>query len=103
MSRMVDVIVPSLGEDVSTVTLVAWLVELGGASGLLAGLLSSPLVTLFADQRSADNVLYGYLAAVTTSIELATGVLILPQRQTALVAKQAVEVGRMGSSSEPSI
>lgn len=36
-------------------------------------------------------VLFGYLAA-TTSLELATGVLVLPQRQTALVAKQATEV-----------
>jgi alkanesulfonate monooxygenase SsuD/methylene tetrahydromethanopterin reductase-like flavin-dependent oxidoreductase (luciferase family) len=37
-------------------------------------------------------VLYGYLAAVTSRAELVTGVLILPQRQTALVAKQAAEV-----------
>lgn len=37
-------------------------------------------------------VLYGYLAAVTSSIELCTGIIILPQRQTALVAKQAAEV-----------
>lgn len=37
-------------------------------------------------------VLFGYLAAVTTSLELMTGVLVLPQRQTALVAKQAAEV-----------
>src|SRR5712691_3923804 len=37
-------------------------------------------------------VLFGYLAAVTESVELTTGVLILPQRQTALVAKQAAEV-----------
>src|SRR5271170_6157353 len=37
-------------------------------------------------------VLYGYLAAVTSRVELVTGVLILPQRQTALVAKQAAEV-----------
>ncbi|MDR7522094.1 MAG: LLM class F420-dependent oxidoreductase [Armatimonadota bacterium] len=37
-------------------------------------------------------VLYGYLAACTRRIELATGILILPQRQTALVAKQAAEV-----------
>jgi len=37
-------------------------------------------------------VLFGHLAAVTSRIELATGVLILPQRQTALVAKQAAEV-----------
>jgi probable F420-dependent oxidoreductase len=36
-------------------------------------------------------VLFGYLAAVT-SVELVTGIIILPQRQTALVAKQAAEV-----------
>ncbi len=36
-------------------------------------------------------VLYGYLAALT-SLELVTGIIILPQRQTALVAKQAAEV-----------
>ncbi len=35
--------------------------------------------------------LFGYLAAVT-SLELVTGIVILPQRQTALVAKQAAEV-----------
>lgn len=39
-----------------------------------------PLVTL------------GYLAGQTTSIELVTAVLILPQRQAALVAKQAAQV-----------
>lgn len=36
-------------------------------------------------------VLYGYLAAVT-SLELVTGIIILPQRQTVLVAKQAAAV-----------
>ena len=36
-------------------------------------------------------VLYGYLAAVT-SMELVTGIIIVPQRQTVLVAKQAAEV-----------
>jgi probable F420-dependent oxidoreductase len=34
-------------------------------------------------------VLFGYMAAVTERIEFTTGILILPQRQTALVAKQA--------------
>src|SRR6185295_16960402 len=34
-------------------------------------------------------VLFGYLAAITERLELMTGVIILPQRQTALVAKQA--------------
>ena len=37
-------------------------------------------------------VLFGYLAGFTSSIELVTAVLILGQRQTALVAKQAAEV-----------
>jgi hypothetical protein len=37
-------------------------------------------------------VLYRYLAAVT-STELVTGIIIVPQRQTALVAKQAAEAG----------
>ncbi len=36
-------------------------------------------------------VLYGYLAALTP-MELVPGVIILPQRQTALLAKQAAEV-----------
>ena len=34
-------------------------------------------------------VLFSHLAAVTTSLEFVTSVLVLPQRQTALVAKQA--------------
>ena len=37
-------------------------------------------------------VLFGYLAALTTKLELATGILISTQRQTALLAKQAAEV-----------
>ena len=37
-------------------------------------------------------VTFGYLAALTSRIELVTAVIILPQRQTALVAKQAAQV-----------
>ncbi len=37
-------------------------------------------------------VLLAYLAGLTTELELVIGVLILPQRQTALVAKQAAEL-----------
>jgi len=37
-------------------------------------------------------VLYGYLAGQTTTVELVTGILVLPQRQTVLVAKQAAEI-----------
>jgi probable F420-dependent oxidoreductase len=37
-------------------------------------------------------ILLAYLAAITRRITLATGILILPQRQTALVAKQAAQI-----------
>jgi probable F420-dependent oxidoreductase len=37
-------------------------------------------------------VLFGYLAALTRRLELVSGVIILGQRQTALVAKQAAEI-----------
>jgi probable F420-dependent oxidoreductase len=37
-------------------------------------------------------VLFGYLAGLTQRLELVTGILILPQRQTVLVAKQSAEV-----------
>src|SRR5947207_3166256 len=37
-------------------------------------------------------VLFGYLAAIAPKLGFLTGVLVLPQRQTALVAKQAAEV-----------
>jgi probable F420-dependent oxidoreductase len=42
-------------------------------------------------------VLLGFAAAITTRLRLATGILILPQRQTALVAKQAAEVDVLSS------
>jgi probable F420-dependent oxidoreductase len=37
-------------------------------------------------------VMFSHLAAITTRIGFATGILILPQRQTALVARQAADV-----------
>jgi probable F420-dependent oxidoreductase len=37
-------------------------------------------------------VMFAYLAAITNRIGFATGVLVLPQRQTALVARQAADV-----------
>ena len=37
-------------------------------------------------------VVFGYMAAITKTLELVTAILILGQRQTALVAKQAAEV-----------
>jgi probable F420-dependent oxidoreductase len=37
-------------------------------------------------------VMFAYLAAITIRIELVTGILILPQRQTVLVARQAADL-----------
>jgi probable F420-dependent oxidoreductase len=37
-------------------------------------------------------MLFAYMAGITQRIEFATGILILPQRQTALVAKQAAQL-----------
>jgi probable F420-dependent oxidoreductase len=37
-------------------------------------------------------VLFGFLAGLTSTLEFMTGILILPQRQTALVAKQVAEI-----------
>lgn len=37
-------------------------------------------------------VSFGYLAGITTRIELVSGILVLPQRQTLLVARQAADV-----------
>ena len=47
------------------------------------------------DHRSQFHepfVLFGHLAAITSRLKLATAVIVSPQRQTALVAKQAAEV-----------
>jgi probable F420-dependent oxidoreductase len=46
----------------------------------------------YKDMFHEPFVLFGYLAAVTKKIGLATGVIILPQRQTVLAAKQAAAV-----------
>jgi probable F420-dependent oxidoreductase len=37
-------------------------------------------------------VMFAYLAAITERIEFVTGIMVLPQRQTALVARQATDV-----------
>jgi probable F420-dependent oxidoreductase len=43
----------------------------------------------YKDEFIEPFVLFSYLAALTSKLEFVTGILILPQRQTALVAKQA--------------
>jgi probable F420-dependent oxidoreductase len=47
------------------------------------------------DQFHEPMVLFGYLAAITQRLELVTGILVLTQRNTPLVAKQAAEVDRL--------
>ena len=54
--------------------------------------LGNPPIYSLDDAFHEPFVLYGYIAAVTETIELATGVIISPQRQTVLLAKQAAEV-----------
>jgi alkanesulfonate monooxygenase SsuD/methylene tetrahydromethanopterin reductase-like flavin-dependent oxidoreductase (luciferase family) len=51
-------------------------------------------VPLYGEKESFHEtfVTLGFLAAVTKSIGLSSGVLIAPQRQTGVIAKQAVEV-----------
>ena len=44
------------------------------------------------DMFHEPMVLYGYAAAITQNLELVTSVLVLGQRQTSLVAKQAAEI-----------
>ncbi len=43
-------------------------------------------------------VLFGFLAACTTTVDLVTSVIILPQRQTVLAAKQAAEVAVLSNN-----
>ncbi len=49
------------------------------------------------DEFHEPFVLFGFLAAITQTIEFTTGVIILPQRQTVLVAKQAAALDILSS------
>ncbi len=53
-----------------------------------------PLVGPYNEQDPFHDplVMFAYLAAMTERINFATGILVLPQRQTALVARQATDV-----------
>lgn len=44
------------------------------------------------DEFHEPIVLFSYLAAITTNVEFVTGVVILPQRQAALLAKQVADL-----------
>lgn len=53
-----------------------------------------PLTGPYTEKDSFHDpfVLFAFAAAITTRLEFSTGVLVLPQRQTALVAQQAADV-----------
>ena len=50
-----------------------------------------------ADPFHEPLLLFAYMAGITTTLEFATCVLVLPQRQTALVAKQVAELHTLSS------
>ena len=91
-----------IGPDPSTVKAIAQTAENLGYSHLLAydHVLGASVRKRpdFGGPYTSDSlfhevfVLFGFLAGITERIELVSGVIILPQRQTALVAKQAAEV-----------
>ncbi len=56
-----------------------------------------PLTGPYTDKDSFHDpfVLFAYMAALSESLGFATGVLVLPQRQTALVAQQAAGLARL--------
>jgi probable F420-dependent oxidoreductase len=53
-----------------------------------------PLTGPYTEKHSFHDplVLFSFMAALTDKLEFATGVLVLPQRQTALLAQQAADV-----------
>ncbi|MCX6020644.1 MAG: LLM class F420-dependent oxidoreductase [Chloroflexi bacterium] len=59
-----------------------------------AGVANRPGWTRYSEKDMFHEpfVAFGYLAALTRTMELVTSIIILPQRQTVLVAKQAAEV-----------
>jgi probable F420-dependent oxidoreductase len=92
---------PDLGNDPGFLKDFAQAVEGAGFDHLLA---AEHVVGGHPDRAAGEKVhtydipyhepfvLFGFLGAVTTTLELATSILILPQRQTVLVAKQAAEL-----------
>lgn len=87
-----------VGGDPATVREMALAAAEAGYQGLVLPdhvLGANPAVGAVAGKPKASNlyhdpfVLFGYLAGIVPGMEFSTQVLILPQRQTALVAKQA--------------
>ncbi len=92
---------PDLGNDPGFLKAFAQTVEEAGFDHLLTAehvvgghpdRLQGEKVHTFDIAYHEPFVLLGYLGAVTSRLELVTCILILPQRQTVLVAKQAAEL-----------
>jgi probable F420-dependent oxidoreductase len=92
---------PDLGDDPSFYLEFARAVEESGFDHLLAAehvagghpdRLRGEKLHTFDVPYHEPFVLFGFLAGATQRLELATNILILPQRQTVLVAKQAAEL-----------
>jgi probable F420-dependent oxidoreductase len=93
---------PDLGDDPGFYRDFAQGIEDAGADHLLAAehvvgghpdrLRAGEKVHTYDVPYHEPFVLFGYLGAATERLELVTSILILPQRQTALVAKQAAEL-----------
>lgn len=92
---------PEIGENPRTIGQFATRIENAGYQHLLA---YDHVLGVNGDREDFDGpynhrdqfheplTTFAYLAAHTTDLEYVTGILILPQRQTALVAKQAAQV-----------
>jgi probable F420-dependent oxidoreductase len=103
MTMQIGVTFPQteIGDDPDTIVAFVRAAEAGGFSFLMpydhvlgAGRARRPDWSGPYDAETPFHevfVLFGFLAAIT-ELELVSGVLVLPQRQTALVAKQAAEV-----------
>lgn len=78
-------------EDLGYTHILAYDHVIGAHSDRLAGLGFPPPYTYEAAFHE-PLALFAYVAGCTSRVELVTGIIILPQRQTVLVAKQAAEV-----------
>lgn len=94
---------PEIKGDISAIAKIARAVEARGFDHLLAydHVLgaehvdrANPLTGPYTEEDPFTDplVMFGYLAGITERIQLMSGVLILPQRQTPLVARQAADV-----------
>jgi probable F420-dependent oxidoreductase len=77
-------------EDLGFDHILAYDHVLGAVHADRARQLTGPYTEL--DPFHDPFVLFAYLAGITERIQFTTGVLVLPQRQTALVARQAADV-----------